>query len=305
LWSSVARVAERQHGLVSRQQLRDLGMTEAGIANAIARDRMYRIFREAFAVGHTRVGKRGRLLAAVLSCGPGSVVSHGSAAFLLGLWEFEPAEVDVIAPIQMGRKIGGIRRRFVPAPSAKESKRHDGVPTTTPPRTIVDLAGIVQARSLSRTIEQAAVLGMLDIPEIDRILAGPRRRGSPLLREMLEDWRRYKGETRLRSIMEAKLLPLLTRLNLPIPGCNEKLTLDGETFEIDFLWRERRLAIETDGRQFHDNPNALLRDSNRNRALAKAGYSVLRLSWEDLRDRSEATMAEIAHILISPNSTAP
>jgi very-short-patch-repair endonuclease len=77
------------------------------------------------------------------------------------------------------------------------------------------------------------------------------------------------------------------------------LTLDGERFEIDFLWREQRLAIETDGRRFHDNPNALIRDSRRNRALAKAGYSVLRLIYDDLTDRPEQTIAEIARILNS------
>jgi very-short-patch-repair endonuclease len=300
LWSLVARTAEWQHGLISRQQLRDLGMTEAAIASAIARGRLHRVFREAFAVGHRRIGKRGRLLAAVLACGPGAVVSHGSAAFLLDLWEFEPAEVDVIAPIQAGRKIDGIRRRFVPPPSGPEMELHRDVPTTTSSRTIVDVAGIVRAGSLSRTIEQAAVLGVLDIPEIDRILSGPRRRGSPQLRSILEDWRRYERGTRVRSLLEARLLPLFTRRRLPIPECNEKLTLNGERFEIDFLWREQRLAIEADGRRFHDNPNALIRDSHRNRALAKGGYSVLRLTYEDLRDRSEQTIAEIAHILTSP-----
>jgi very-short-patch-repair endonuclease len=77
------------------------------------------------------------------------------------------------------------------------------------------------------------------------------------------------------------------------------LTLGGERFEIDFLWREQRLAVETDGRRFHDNPNAVIRDSRRNRALAKGGYSILRLTYDDLRDRPDQTIAEIARILNS------
>ena len=89
---------------------------------------------------------------------------------------------------------------FVPPPSTHEMESHRDVPTTSPSRTIVDVAGIVGPRSLSRTIEQAAVLGVLDIPEIDRILGGPRRRGSPQLRSILEGWRRYSREPRLRSI---------------------------------------------------------------------------------------------------------
>ncbi len=173
----------------------------------------------------------------------------------------------------------------------------DGIPVTTPSRTIVDVAGIVGSRSLDRTIEQAAVRRVLNVPEIDRILAGPRRRGSRKLRAILTDWRRYKPGVRLRSVMEARMLPFLTRRELPVPECNEKLKLDGETFEVDFLWRDRRLIVETDGRRFHDNPRALARDSRRNRVFARAGYSTLRFGWEDLRDWPEATMAEIARLL--------
>jgi very-short-patch-repair endonuclease len=301
LWVSIARVAERQHGLVSRKQLRDLGMTEGGISAAIATARIYRVFPQVYAVGHRRIGERGGLLAAVLACGDGAVVSHGSAAFLLGLWDRRPALVDVIAAIDAGRKVSGIRRRYVPSPPADERMSVDGVPSTTPSRTIVDTAGIVGRSSLSRTIEQAAVLRVLDVPEIDRILAGPRRRGSRQLRAILIDWRRYRPGTHVRSRMEAKLLPLLSRHDLPIPGCNEKVRIDGEMFEVDFLWRDRKLVVETDGGRFHDNPNAASRDSHRNRAFAGAGYLIPRLGWEDLRDRPEATMAEIARLLRPPS----
>lgn len=97
--------------------------------------------------------------------------------------------------------------------------------------------------------------------------------------------------------MEAKLLPLLSRGGLPTPETNAKLTLAGKRFEIDFLWRQRKLAVETDGGAFPDNPLAGARDSRRNRALAEAGYIVARLGWEELRDRPEATMAELTRLL--------
>jgi very-short-patch-repair endonuclease len=155
---------------------------------------------------------------------------------------------------------------------------------------------------LCATVEQAAVLGLLNVPEIDTILTGPRRRGSPRLRGILEHWRRYSPETRLRSRMEAKLLPLLSRHTIPIPECNTVLTVDGEFFEIDFLWRAQRLAVETDGSQFHGNPLAQARDRHRDRVLAAAGYHVHRLAWEDLRDRPEAVAAEISRLLHLPRS---
>jgi very-short-patch-repair endonuclease len=97
--------------------------------------------------------------------------------------------------------------------------------------------------------------------------------------------------------MEAKLLPLLTEAALPIPQTNGKLRLGRKIYEVDFLWREQKLVVETDGGRFHDNPAAGARDSDRNRALADAGYRLPRLGWEDLRDRPEATMREIARLL--------
>ena len=146
-------------------------------------------------------------------------------------------------------------------------------------------------------IEQAAVLGLLDVPAIDRVLDGPRRRGAKHLRRVLEPWRRYRPGIKIRSRMEAKLLPLLTEAALPIPETNVRLQAGRKTYEVDFLWRAEKLVVETDGGRFHDNPAAGTRDSDRNRALMAAGYLIPRLGWEDLRDRPDPTMAEITRHL--------
>jgi very-short-patch-repair endonuclease len=289
----VGRIAEGQHGVVSRAQLRALGLSDDAVDRAIAAGRLHPVFRGAFGVGHRPIGPHGRMLAAVLACGPGSVVSHGSAAWLLGLWDRRPQLIDVIAPVEAGRKLGGVRRRHTPPPLPRDRWSELAIPCTSPSRTIVDVAGIVGEASLRRTIEQAAVHRMLDAGQIDAILDGPRRRGCRRLRLVLEDWRRYSPKTRLRSIMEAKLLPLLTQHNIPAPQCNAKLAVAGESFEIDFLWRPQRLAVETDGSRFHDNPEAQKRDSRRDRLLPAAGYRIWRLAWDDLEHRPEATMAEL------------
>jgi very-short-patch-repair endonuclease len=272
-------------------------MSEAAIDHAIASGRLYPIFRGAFGVGHAGVGRHGRMLAATLACGEGSVVSHGTAAALLGLWERHPSEVDVIAPVQAGRKIGGIRRRHTPPPSPRDVHIHLSVPCTSPSRTIVDVAGIVGEAALRRTIEQAAVNRMLNVPEIDLILAGPRRRGSPLLRTVLDNWRRYPPAMRLRSRMEAMLLPLLSSRGIPMPQCNEVLTVGGERFEVDFLWSRQRLIVEADGARYHDNPEARFRDRRRDRILGAAGYRTWRLQWDDLTHRPEETMAQLVRRL--------
>lgn len=282
---------------MSRDQLRTLGLGDRAISHALERGWLKPVFHGVFAVGHEHLTVNARLLAATMACGPGSVVSHGTAAWLLGLRDWRPKEIDVIAPVEAGRKIAGVRRRFVPPPVGGEVWRRNGVPVTSPARTIVDCAGILDAREVSGLIEQAAVEGMLDIVAIDRILDGPRRRGTKKLLRALAPWRRYRRGIKIRSRMEAKLLPLLTEAALPIPQTNAKLRLAGKVYEVDFLWREQKLVVETDGGRFHDNPAAGGRDSDRNHALARAGYRLPRLGWEDLRDRPDSTMREIARLL--------
>jgi very-short-patch-repair endonuclease len=263
------------------------------------------MFWSTYAVGRRSVGMYGRLMSATLACGRGTVVSHGTAAWLLGLWEAKPGEVEVIAPVEAGRKIGGIRRRFVPRPSVEHVVVVQGIACTSPSRTIVDLAGLCSAQTLARTVEQAAVLRVLDVPGIDEILSERRRRGSRRLNLLLENWRRYSPRMRVRSRMEAKLLPLLTYYSLPIPETNMKLRIGRKTFEVDFLWKRQRVVVETDGGRFHDNPLAQERDSERNRALARAGYKVPRIGWAELRDEPDRAIAEIRRFLQPSHSPVP
>jgi very-short-patch-repair endonuclease len=293
----VGFLASKQQGLVSREQLRALGLSDEAVSKAATRGWLRPVYRGVFCVGHEHLTVYARMLAATMACGEGSVVSHGTAAWMLGLRDWKPKEIDVIAPAEAGRKIAGIRRRFVPPPVGPEIWRRHGVPLTSPARTIVDCAGILDARGVGELIEEAAVQGLLDIRAIDRVLDGPRRRGSNRLLRAVAPWRRYRRGIKIRSRMEAKLLPLLTEAALPIPRTNSKLRLSGKVYEIDFLWREQKLVVETDGGRFHDNPAAGARDSERNHALAAAGYRLPRIGWEDLRDRPDETMSEIARLL--------
>jgi very-short-patch-repair endonuclease len=289
--------ASGQQGIVSRDQLRGLGLGDRAVSYALDRGWLRLVFHGVFAVGHEYLTVNARILAATLACGEGSVVSHGTAAWVLGLRRARPKEVDVIAPVEAGRKIPGIKRRFVPPAVGREVWRRHGFLLTSPARTIVDCAGILDAREVAELIEQASVEGLLDVVAIDRVLDGPRRRGTKTLLRAVAPWRCYRRGIKIRSRMEAKLLPLLTEAALPIPQTNAKLRLGGKVYEVDFLWREQKLVVETDGGRFHDNPAAGGRDSKRNHALAKAGYHLPRFGWEDLRDRPEATMREIARLL--------
>jgi hypothetical protein len=240
------------------------------------------------------------MLAAVLACGDGTIVSHGSAAELLGLWDKRPVPVDVIAPRRGGRRIPDIRWHNVLRPTPAEIEVHDAIPCTTPSRTIVDMAGRTGLTPLRRLVEQTAVLRLLDVPEIDRILARGRRRGAPNLRIVLDLWRTDdERKPRLRSPLEARILPVLVAAGIPHPECNFKLRISGEWLEIDLFWREQRLAIETDGEETHGIRSAFQSDRRRDQLLVAAGYRVVRVTWRQIEDEPVAVATRIKRMLES------
>jgi predicted transcriptional regulator of viral defense system len=295
----IAGVADRQHGVVSGRQLRALGLSESGISARVASGRLHPLFRGTFAVGHRVIGRHGRMLAAALSSGDGAVVSHGSAAELLGLWTKRAVPVDVIAPGQTGRKIQDIRWHNVRRPLPDEIEARDGIPCTTVSRTLVDMAGRTSYTSLRRLVEQAAVLRQLEVREVDRVLAHGRRRGAPNLRAILEIWR-TDDEHRplLRSPLEAKLLPILLESGVPRPECNIKLRIDaGKPVEVDMLWRARRLVIEVDGEETHGTRGAFQSDRQRAQRLVAAGYRVAGISWLQAVNETAAVVARIKRML--------
>ncbi len=294
---AIAALAERQHGVVSRQQLRELGLTDDMIDGRARSGRLHRTFRGVFAVGHRRVGRRGHMLAAVLACGEGMVVSHGSAAELLGLWDKRPVLVNVTGPSQAGRKIDGVRWHRVSLPGSEETTLREGIPCTSVARTLVDMAGSLGRTSLRRLVEQAAVLRLLDIPDVDRVLARGRRRGAPQLRDILVAWRGEERLPRLRSLLEARLFPALVEAGLPRPQCNVKLRIDGECFEVDLLWGVQRLVIETDGEETHGTRVAFHQDRRRDQVLCASGYRTARVTWRQLEDEPSALVARIERML--------
>lgn len=295
---AIADVAVRQHGIIARTQLRELGLSDDAISDRAARGYLQPLFHGTFAVGHRAISRKARMLAAVLACEGGTVLSHGSAAELLGLWDRQLPSMHVIPPNWSGRKIDGIRWHRVRLPDADEVEVRDGIPCTTVSRTLVDMAGWTGWSSMRRLVEQAAILRMLDVEEIDRVLARARRRGAPRLRTILAPWRQTREQQPLlRSRLEARLLPLLIEEGLPAPRCNVKLRLEGRLLEIDLFWEEQRVAIETDGEETHGTQIAFQRDRWRDQLLVAAGYRTARVTWAQVRDEPNAVVDRIARTL--------
>lgn len=292
----LANLADSQHGVVGRSQMRALGIGDGAIEHALALGRLHRVFRGVYALSRATVGERGRLYAAVLACGDGAVISHRSAAALLGLLDKGPVVIDVIASGTRGRAVDGIYLHRVRPLRPNEAGTVYGIPCTSPARTLVDLAGTVGDRTLRSCFERAAQRKYLDVPAIEASM-DPGRRGNRSLRALVDEWRRaapIARKRRIKSPLEAKVLPLVLAHNHPAPLLNAPVEIAEGRIEVDFLWPEHRFALEADSRDFHATPIAFERDRWRDRELLRAGYDTLRVTHHQAETETKAIAETIA-----------
>jgi hypothetical protein len=239
------------------------------------------------------------LRAAVLACGEGAVVSHGTAAAFHGLWDKFPALIDVTVPVEAGRKIDGVRCRRCRYPEPEEVEVRYGIAVTTVARTLVDLAGMVGMKTLRKTVGRAAMRRKLNLQAVDiAIHNAKRRRRLKALELALVPYRTKDGKVpNVRSDFETLVLPELVEMGLMRPGCNVWLHIEGERFLVDFLWEQARVIVETDGRETHETPTAFQDDRRRDQFLAAAGYRVLRVTWDQIHGEREAVLRRVRKAL--------
>jgi Protein of unknown function (DUF559) len=295
----VAEIATAQGGVVSLDQL-----GREGVSPKVAADRgrarsYHRIHRGVYAVGHRSVSRHTHLRAALLACGEGALISHGTAAAFHGLFDEWPHFIDVTVPVEAGRKIDGIRCRRCRYPEPEEVEVRSGIAVTTVARTLVDLAGIVRLPALRKVVGRAAVRRKLQVQAIDIAIYNAKgRRGLKALELALVPYRTKEGKVPdVRSDFETLVLPQLLDMGLPRPGTNVWIHLDGERFLVDFLWDRAQVIVETDGRETHETPTAFQDDRRRDQFLVAAGYRVLRVTWNQIHRESDAVLERISRAL--------
>lgn len=293
----IAHIANRQHGLVTLAQLEGLGMDRRTAAARVGSGRLHRIHQGVFAVGYPRLTPEATFLAAVLSCGPDAVLSHGSASTLWGFWEERGSRIHVIAPNRRGRGPRGIvahRDGYLP-PSDRAKFR--GVPCTTVARTLLDQAASLSPRDLRKSVGEAEVMRLIDQRALrGQIRRGRGRRGVARLRRLLDEI--HPQTKRSRSELERMFLHVCLQVGLPQPEVNVGLQVGGRRFKPDFLWRDQRLILEADSRRFHDTDVAFVDDRRREQRLQLAGWRVSRCTWEQV-EFEPAVLADTVRRLLA------
>lgn len=299
--TELARLAARQHGLVSLDQLRALGYSERAVQQRFPTGRLHRVHQGVYAVGHPLLTRKGQYMAAVLACGPGAVLSHRSAAALWGLRDDIRASIDVTAPNRRGRMPNGIDAHRDGSIAQVDRTMLHGIRCTTVARTLLDLAGVVPVRELRKAVSEAEVLRVLDQTAVRRLIKRSRgRRGVARLRMLLDEI--HPQTKRTRSELERLFLRMCSRAALPDPEVNVSLDVDGARLEPDFLWRDAGLIVEADSRRYHDTGSAFQHDRRREQRLLEAGWRIARCTWEQVETEPRRLGETIHKLLEHPRS---
>jgi very-short-patch-repair endonuclease len=249
------------------------------------------VFRGVYAVGRRRIDQWGVWMAAVLSCGPGAVLSHRSAAALWGIRPGGGGPVDVTVPRRLRRR-KGIRPHYARI-AEDEREVLAGIPVTSVPRTLLDLATVVQPHELKRAAEQAEALRLGG--ELSLIAVVQRHSGRPGAGAL-----RRVGPVRAalpRSELERRFLALVDEIALPQPEVNRWIEIQGELIQADCAWPEHRLIVQLDSRTWHGTAEAFERDRRRDRRCLAAGWRVFRVTARALGSERDELEAELRALL--------
>jgi very-short-patch-repair endonuclease len=293
--AGIVRLAEGQYGVVSRQQLRALGLKESAIDRRLRAKQLHELHKGVYALGHRLIPREGRWMAAVLASGPNAVLSHWSAAALWGIRPNSRSAVDVTTP-EKSRSWKGIRRHHSPLP-ADEITVEEGIPVTTVPRTIFDMAATEPVDVVEAMLREMEFLELRDRLSLwDFVERYPRKRGVRKVRMALGRLEE-EPEGRKRSKLEERFAPFLRLHRLSLPRFNDWITAGGKRYQVDCHWPGTGQIVELDGWQSHRTRTAFREDRARDRRLKVAGYTVTHLTWNQLEDEPEAVASDLRTLL--------
>ena len=221
-------------------------------------------------------------------------LSHRPAAALLGIRDAARSTVDVTVPRRL-RPHDGIRPHYADVPY-DERTVHAGIPVTTVPRTLLDLANVLQPHELRRALEQVEALELADpLTSIAVVQRHSGRRGAKALKAALAQGPICPSLP--RSELERRFLALIDHAGLRKPLVNHWIDVAGELIQADCVWPAERLIVEVDSRAWHGTGQAFDRDRRRDRRCLAAGWRVMRVTERALMAERRELEAELRALL--------
>jgi predicted transcriptional regulator of viral defense system len=288
----IADLAREQHRVVSRAQLKGLGLKRGAIRYRVECGRLHPIHDGVYAVGTSDLSRPGYLIAAVFACGRGAVLSHRTATDHRELISTSSPTIHVTVPRNNKPEIDGVVVHLTRQLTEADWTVHDGIPVTSVARTLVDFAGVARPGELIQAIEQAERLRIFDMRAVEETLARSNgRRGATALRKALTE---IHGEPPdLKSRLEHRFRNYCKKRKLPIPAFN--VVIAG--FLIDAVWEHKKLLVELDSRRHHMGIREFETDRKRDTKLQMAGYRIARVTDHRLKHEADELEADLWSLL--------
>jgi very-short-patch-repair endonuclease len=290
----IARLAGRAHGVVSRAGLLGAGVSSKEIARRVEKGALIPVHRGVYRVGHSAPSLESSYMAAVLACGPGAALCGRAAGYLLGLLRGAAPRPEVAAPA--ARRVRGVRTRQVRRLDSGEVTLWRAIPSTSPARTMVDLAASnLPLAALARAFHEAGIRHGTTPDEIEQVLGRrPNTPGAGRLRRVV-----HGDEPVTLSALEARFLRLLEEHGLPRPETNRP----AGTKRVDCRWPALGLTVELDGYRYHRSRHAWEQDRRREREAHARGDQFRRYTYGDVTDDPTRMLAELRELAYG--STSP
>ncbi len=281
------RIASAGHGLVTRAHLLGAGVTRNEITVRVRRGALIRVNRGVYRVGHRAPSIEATYLAAVLAGGEGALLCGRAAAHLLGIIKGAPPPPEVITRTQ--RRIDGVTTHRCRLLNARDATTVKGIPITTVPRTLVDLAAELSAEDLARACHEAGVRYKTTPAAVEAVLQRrPNSSGAGKLRRVMH------GDVHVTlSKLEARFLEHLRAERRALPITNRPA--GGR--RVDCRWPEHRLTVELDGYRFHNSRHSWEQDRRREREARARGDEFRRYSYGDVFEHPTLMLAELRSLL--------
>jgi hypothetical protein len=290
----IAHLAGRSHGVVSREELIRAGITAAEIRHRLASGALIPIHHGVFRVGHAAPSLEATYMAAVKAGGKGALLRGRAAAHLLGLLRGRPPRPEVL--VTSYRRPAGVTVTRCRTIDRRDRTRWRGIPVTTVPRTIVDLASVLSEEDLARAFHQAAVLHRTTPERVEAVLS---RRDNWPGRHNLRGvvW----GETPVTlSRLEKRFIERL-RADLAQPETNRHV--NGRY--IDCRWPHLRVTVELDSYRYHHTRYAWEQERQREREARARGDEFRRYTWRDVSEVPDPMLADLRELLSRRLPLAP
>lgn len=272
---NLARIAQRQHGVVTREQAAKAGLGEDAIDYRVATRTWTRLHPGVYALTGTPSTYHQVVLSAVLAAGQPVVASGRTAAKLWGLPVSSP-RIDLTVPKGRTVSVRGakVHRRTVMPPSAHRY----GIPLTPVEWTMVALSGELPVDELATVMDFALGHKALSLPRLEAIavqLGAKGRKGSAVLTKLIAE----RTGRRSTTFIENRFRRIIRARGLAQPAEQHVLVLpSGNPVVIDFAWLPWRLAVEIDSFTHHSSLTDWSHDHIRNQRILSAGWHLLQVT---------------------------